>query len=205
MDGQSQNSLNDDNGIKDLSGGEMPLEDLVSVIAPEIYPDFLELEKGEQEARIKKGVSVVRDGGILCVRQETSELFRGPLPPPNILAGYEDIVPGCAKQIIDDMLNESLHRRAMEDKSLNSAIIYTKDGLKKGFIISLVGLIGGCIIVIGGIAIGGTGATVASVISGTLISGGSIVSIVSKLVDGKQSAKEKAKSDIKPTKQEEKK
>lgn len=93
----------------------------------------------------------------------------------------------------------------MEDKSLDSAITYTRDGLTKGFVISLVGLIMGGVIAISGIIIGGTAATITSVVSGTLISGGSIVSIVAKLVDGKQSGKEKAKSDIKPAKQEEKK
>ena len=205
MNDQSQSLQNDDNQIMDSSGNEMPLENLVAAIAQEIYPEFSALKQGEQEERIKRGVSTVREGGIICVRQETHEMFKGPLPPPNILAGYDTIVPGCAKQIIEDMLSESSHRRAMEEKSLDNAIIYTKDGLDKGYQISVVGLIVGCVIAIGGIALGGAPSTIPSLVSGTLISGASLVSIVSKLVDGKQPVKEKAKLNKKPSTQDEEK
>lgn len=40
--------------------------------------------------------------------------YKGPIPPPEVLEGYERIVPGSAKRIIDNALKQSEHRRALE-------------------------------------------------------------------------------------------
>jgi len=41
-------------------------------------------------------------------------MFSGPIPPPETLSGYEEIVPGSAERIISNMMDESLHRRTLE-------------------------------------------------------------------------------------------
>jgi len=41
-------------------------------------------------------------------------MFRGPLPPPAILRGYEALKPGTASRIIGWVENESEHRRDLE-------------------------------------------------------------------------------------------
>jgi uncharacterized membrane protein len=43
-----------------------------------------------------------------------SASYEGPLPPPSILKGYEDIVPGAAAKIISWVETEGKHRRKME-------------------------------------------------------------------------------------------
>lgn len=48
--------------------------------------------------------------------------FAGPLPPPSILSGYDDIVPGAAERIIKSYENEVAHRNEME-RSLVAAEI----------------------------------------------------------------------------------
>ena len=42
--------------------------------------------------------------------------FSGPIPPPNIIEGYEKIVPGSADRIISMAERQSEHRQKMEQK-----------------------------------------------------------------------------------------
>lgn len=48
----------------------------------------------------------------------TMEMYRGPIPHPNILEGYEKLHPGAAEKIINNGIGESEHRREMENKML---------------------------------------------------------------------------------------
>lgn len=52
--------------------------------------------------------------------------FQGPIPPPQILAGYENLLPGAADRIISMAEKETYHRQMMEKKALDSEI----NGLK---------------------------------------------------------------------------
>jgi uncharacterized membrane protein len=36
--------------------------------------------------------------------------FSGPLPPPGVLRGYDDVVPGLAREIVDQWKGETAHR-----------------------------------------------------------------------------------------------
>lgn len=47
-----------------------------------------------------------------------TESFSGPIPPPDTLARYEQMVPGAADRIIAMAENESDHRRELESRSL---------------------------------------------------------------------------------------
>jgi hypothetical protein len=44
------------------------------------------------------------------------ELHKGPLPHPRILSGYDEIVPGAARDILDMARLEQRHRHRMEDR-----------------------------------------------------------------------------------------
>ena len=48
--------------------------------------------------------------------------FAGPLPPPQILQGYEAACPGAANRIIELAEAQSAHRRMMEEKALDAQI-----------------------------------------------------------------------------------
>lgn len=53
-----------------------------------------------------------------CTKEElvaTLEMYSGPIPHPDILKKYEDIFPGAAKAIIENGIEESRHRRSLED------------------------------------------------------------------------------------------
>lgn len=45
----------------------------------------------------------------------TMEMYSGPIPHPKILAGYQALYPDAAKEIIENGLDESRHRRQVVD------------------------------------------------------------------------------------------
>lgn len=47
-------------------------------------------------------------------------MFSGPIPPPNILAQYEQLKAGLAERIVIMAESQSQHRKEMEIQSLNA-------------------------------------------------------------------------------------
>lgn len=48
--------------------------------------------------------------------------YQGPIPPPDHLAGYEDIKAGFAERILKMAEDQANHRYAIEHKSINSDV-----------------------------------------------------------------------------------
>jgi len=69
--------------------------------------------------------------------------FQGPLPPPNILAEYEKISTGLAGRITAMAEENGKHRRKMEGRMLNAAIVTKSLGQILAFIVVLAGIIAG--------------------------------------------------------------
>lgn len=46
-------------------------------------------------------------------------MYSGPIPAPHFLKEYDEMDPGAAKQIIDNGVEESHHRRQMESRILD--------------------------------------------------------------------------------------
>lgn len=107
------------------------------------------------------------------VAQQSS--FSGPIPPPQFLEKYNEIVPGAAEIIIKMAKNQAEHRQTLEKSVINSDIKNSKLGLVFGFIIGMTGIIAGVII----IAIG-------QIIAGSVISGVTLASLVGTFVYGSQ-------------------
>ena len=62
--------------------------------------------------------SVKRPGESILVQAAS---FAGPLPPPGLLKGYEDVFPGSAERIISMAEKYGDHRRAMEVRAAELA------------------------------------------------------------------------------------
>lgn len=58
-----------------------------------------------------------------------SVAMSGPLPPPQQLAGYEAVLPGCAERIIRMAEEQAAHRRALETKGLEHLVNRSTLGL----------------------------------------------------------------------------
>jgi len=103
------------------------------------------------------------------------ESFSGPLPPPQVLAEYERVVPGAAAKILDMAMSQSEHRKSLETKVINSNIGNSKLGLWFGLFIGVVGIIAGTILGLHD-----------KQIAGGVIGGGSLVSLVGVFIYGSQ-------------------
>ena len=69
--------------------------------------------------------------------------FQGPIPPPNILSRYEEIVPGAAERIISMAEKQGEHRRNLEVKVIDKDSGRASRGQVFAFIIAMTIIIGG--------------------------------------------------------------
>lgn len=69
-----------------------------------------------------------------------SQSFSGPLPHPEILKKFDDVVPGAAERIIKMAEEQSAHRKDLERKVIESDIARSRWGQILGFFIAIIGL-----------------------------------------------------------------
>ncbi len=62
----------------------------------------------------------------LVVHHQKTEMFSGPLPHPDILQRFNDIVPGAAERILKMAEGQFEHRTALEKKVIESDIARSK-------------------------------------------------------------------------------
>lgn len=105
--------------------------------------------------------------------QHTS--WEGPFPPPQIIEEFERIVPGAAKQIIDEWQIEAAHRRVFERRSLMFEGLERIGGRVLAFVFALAAL---------GVAV--YLATIGAEWAGGLIGTGTIASVVASMVYGRR-------------------
>ncbi len=113
-----------------------------------------------------------KNNGI-AVNEVSAQFFSGPLPPPEILKKFDEIIHGAAERILKMAEEQSVHRKGLENKVVTSDIARSKWGQILGFIIAITGLI-----VSGFIAIYG------NAIAGGIIGVGTLVSLVSVFMYG---------------------
>jgi uncharacterized membrane protein len=69
--------------------------------------------------------------------QATMHAFSGPLPPPAILAQYNDTVPNGAERIVTMAEKQQEHRQEMEHKVVHANSLDQRLGLIFGFIVMM--------------------------------------------------------------------
>lgn len=77
--------------------------------------------------------------GSVVQRIEASA-WRGPLPSPDDLRAYENLVPGAAERLIKMAEKQSEHRRSLERLVIESGARNSTIGVFVGFVIALVAL-----------------------------------------------------------------
>lgn len=91
--------------------------------------------------KTNKNPGVIIQGGIIH-----EEKFKGPLPPPQIMAGYQEILPDAPDRIMKIFESQSAHRQEIENKVINSKIADSKRGMIFGFVLALILIIGSFIL-----------------------------------------------------------
>ncbi|MGD0060844.1 MAG: DUF2335 domain-containing protein [Verrucomicrobiia bacterium] len=106
---------------------------------------------------------------------ETLVVRRGPLPDPDDLAKYGQIIPEGADRIMRMAEDQSKHRIAIETTVINSQQIQSRRGQVFGLIIGIFGIIAGAVVaLLGHDAVGG------------VIAGTTVVSLVVAFVTGRR-------------------
>ena len=102
--------------------------------------------------------------------------YAGPIPPPQILEGYNNIVQGAAERIIKMAEDQAAHRRKLEQNVINS------DNRN-----SLVGIVCAFIITIGVLFIAYVAITLHATTAGVIIGALGISSLVGTFIFGTNS------------------
>lgn len=74
-----------------------------------------------------------------------SESTTGPLPPPSMVRGYEEVLPGAADRIFTLMERQSAHRQELERTALNRNSDSRDRGQKFAFSLCALVVVGGFI------------------------------------------------------------
>lgn len=77
-------------------------------------------------------------------------MYQGPLPPPEMLAQYNDIIPNGADRIMRIAENQSLHRQDDERKRTDAQIWLAKVGMLLGWALAVLMLYLGYLLLIAG-------------------------------------------------------
>ncbi|SRR3989344_2600324 len=104
---------------------------------------------------MSKGLQNQRNQNGVVVQQHSVQSFSGPLPHPDILRKFEEVVPGSAERIIKMAEEQSAHRKDLEQKVISSDIARSKWGQILGFVIAISGLVVSTLVSIYGNAIAG--------------------------------------------------
>lgn len=122
----TETQKNISNQTEELSSDEVKNQEISpvdeSVDMKEIVQD---LEKRPKKELVKE-----------IIRLERNE-YSGPIPPPELLGGYEKILPGAADRILAMAEKQADHRRAMEKTVVESGSRDSKLGLICGTIVCI--------------------------------------------------------------------
>ncbi len=91
------------------------------------------------------------------------------------MAGYEALYPGTTKKIIDSYIDESNHRRSLENKMVDCEIKNTSKGMNFALIVVITTVIGACV-----------SAYLNSTIIGSIIGVGGMATLAYNFIQGKK-------------------
>ena len=86
----------------------------------------------------------------MLVAQAQATSFSGPLPPPEILSQYDEVVKGAAERILKMAEQQLAHRQGLESAVVNSDISKSYWGLAAAFVLVLTSIICGSLVAYNG-------------------------------------------------------
>src|SRR5438093_9488764 len=108
---------------------------------PSTNPSSISTKSQEQDAR-------QRVDSLRVIRAElwAEASFSGPLPHPDIVAKFEQVIPGAAERLLRMAEKQSNHRQSLERTVVDADIRRSWAGLWTGFVIGLTGMIGSVVL-----------------------------------------------------------
>lgn len=136
----------------------------------------------ETETRLQQieqalvGEPIDEQGGSITISQRVElNSYSGPLPHPELLHKYEQVLPGLADRIVSMAERQSAHRQELERTVVNSDVRRSNLGLLAAFLITVMFLSASVALVVNGHEV--AGATLGSV---------NIVGLVYAFINGKR-------------------
>lgn len=115
-------------------------------------PSFVEASVSEDPPTVQDRK---RDAKLLAIHHMECREFSGPLPPPELLKAYNEIIPDGAIRIIAMAEKQQDHRIDLENEVVRSDIRRSDRGLIFGFTICFVIALGGIYLIATGKSISG--------------------------------------------------
>ncbi len=112
--------------VSDKNGTEKP-----------IIPTSVQKLQEELKEELKAVPDEQKRQRIAALISETI-LHIGPLPAPETLGQYNDVLPGLAERIVKMTENQNNHRIKQEDKVISSQVFLSKRGQLFGFILAII-------------------------------------------------------------------
>ncbi|MCD4830777.1 MAG: DUF2335 domain-containing protein [Anaerohalosphaeraceae bacterium] len=109
--------------------------------------------------------------------------FSGPLPPPQVLSQYDEIIPNGAERIMVMAEKQGEHRRTLEKTALDTDSRNSLLGVIFAFVIGIVTVVTGAIVIIKGHSW-----------PGTLLGSAGLIGLVSVFIYGTQQKRQERKS-----------
>lgn len=106
-----------------------------------------ELSEKKQEISKESEPELANSEQVKRVIAEVISEFSGPIPPPNIIAGYEEVVPGAADRIIQMAEKQAAHRQSIEQMVAKVEARDSLLGILFAFVLG-IGSIVACIVVV---------------------------------------------------------
>lgn len=108
--------------------------------------------------------------------------YSGPLPPPDLLAKFDDIQSGLVDGIVRMAEQQAAHRQALEAKQVDAIIADQRTGRTEARIGQVFGFLIGVVAIVAGTYAAAHNAQ----ITGSIIGGGGVVALVSVFVLGRR-------------------
>lgn len=121
------------------------------------------------EEQVRPIVDEVAVATLSAISITTIKSHIGPLPPPDVVRGYDEIYPGAAGQLFRGLEVEQAHRHNFENKALGADIgdSKRKDG------ISFFTAIGG--LIVAGLCIQTGASVIGAILAGAIVLGGAAI------------------------------
>jgi uncharacterized membrane protein len=112
-------------------------------VVPEVVNDDVpDIAESLEALLTKLGVSEDDpDARILIERVSASSQYRGPIPPPQMLAEYEKVIPGLGGRIIENWEQQRKHRERLEADTTRGSEARMDRSQRNALIVAVLGLV----------------------------------------------------------------
>ncbi|MDE6917241.1 MAG: DUF2335 domain-containing protein [Lachnospiraceae bacterium] len=124
------------------------MSEILSEENAEILPESTDAVEHKDEKTVSPEID---NENTEIMRKETKTVFSefsGPLPPPSIIQGYENVIPGAAERILAMAEKQSEHRQLMERTMIQSDSRDSLLGIVAALILGVGCLVTSCVIAI---------------------------------------------------------